>query len=206
MTTSSSPRPARLTLVCASANPDKVAEIALILGSAVELLPRPTSVPDVVEDADSLTGNARLKARALVEATGRPAIADDTGLFVDAMGGRPGVDTAYYAGPTASYAQNREKMLVELAEVPIGERTARFITVVMVCWPDGRELVVEGVCDGEIATAERGTTGWGFDPLFIPVDNGGRTFAEMGNEAKHAVSHRGRAFRAMVEALQALPA
>ena len=206
MTTSSSPRPARLTLVCASANPDKVAEIALILGSAVELLPRPTSVPDVVEDADSLTGNARLKARALVEATGRPAIADDTGLFVDAMGGRPGVDTAYYAGPTATYAQNREKMLVELAEVPIGERTARFITVVMVCWPDGRELVVEGVCDGEIATAERGTTGWGFDPLFIPVDNGGRTFAEMGNEAKHAVSHRGRAFRAMVEALQALPA
>ena len=205
MTTPSSPRPARLTLVCASANPDKVAEIALILGSAVELLPRPTSVPDVVEDADSLTGNARLKARALVEATGRPAIADDTGLFVDAMGGRPGVDTAYYAGPTATYAQNREKMLVELAEVPIGERTARFITVVMVCWPDGRELVVEGVCDGEIATAERGTTGWGFDPLFIPVDNGGRTFAEMGNEAKHAVSHRGRAFRAMVEALQALP-
>ena len=205
MTTPASPRPARLTLVCASANPDKVAEIALILGSAVELLPRPTSVPDVVEDADSLTGNARLKARALVEATGRPAIADDTGLFVDAMGGRPGVDTAYYAGPTATYAQNREKMLVELAEVPIGERTARFITVVMVCWPDGRELVVEGVCDGEIATAERGTTGWGFDPLFIPVDNGGRTFAEMGNEAKHAVSHRGRAFRAMVEALQALP-
>ena len=206
MTTRSSPRSARLTLVCASANPDKVAEIALILGSAVELLPRPTSVPDVVEDADSLTGNARLKARALVEATGRPAIADDTGLFVDAMGGRPGVDTAYYAGPTATYAQNREKMLIDLAEVPVGERTARFITVVMVCWPDGRELVVEGVCEGEIATTERGTTGWGFDPLFIPVDDIGRTFAEMGDKAKHAVSHRGRAFRAMVEALQALPA
>ena len=195
----------RLTLVCASANPDKTAEIASILGSAVELLPRPTSVPDVVEDADSLTGNARLKARALVEATGLPSIADDTGLFVDALDGGPGVDTAYYAGPTATYAQNREKMLVELAEVPVGARSARFVTVVMVCWPDGRELVVEGVCEGAIATAERGSTGWGFDPLFIPADDTGRTFAEMGDVAKHAISHRGRAFRAMVEALRALP-
>jgi XTP/dITP diphosphohydrolase len=194
-----------LTLVCASANPDKVAEIASILGTAVELLPRPALVPDVVEDADSLTGNARLKARALVEATGLPAIADDTGLFVDAMDGRPGVDTAYYAGPTATYAQNREKLLVELAEVPVGQRTARFVTVVMVCWPDGRELVVEGICEGAIATAERGATGWGFDPLFIPEDDSERTFAEMGDGAKHAISHRGRAFRAMVEALRALP-
>ncbi len=194
-----------LTLVCASANPDKVAEIASILGTAVELLPRPSSVPDVVEDADSLTGNARLKARALVAATGLAAIADDTGLFVDALDGRPGVDTAYYAGPTATYAQNREKMLVELAGVPDGLRTARFVTVVMVCWPDGRELVVEGVCEGSIATAERGATGWGFDPLFIPADDDGRTFAEIGDVAKHAISHRGRGFRAMVDALRSRP-
>lgn len=198
--------PARLTLVCASANPDKVAEIAAILGTAVDLRPRPSGVPEVVEDADSLVGNARLKARALVAATGLPAISDDTGLFVDALDGGPGVDTAYFAGPTATYAQNRSKMLAELVDVPVEQRTARFVTVVMVCWPDGRELTVQGVCEGSIAAEERGDTGWGFDPLFIPVDADGRTFAEMGDAAKHAISHRGRGFRAMVDALAEFPA
>jgi XTP/dITP diphosphohydrolase len=96
-----------MQLVCASANPDKVAEIQIILNGAVELLPRPNGVPEVVEDASSLIGNARLKARAICSATGLPAVADDTGLFVDALGGEPGVETAYFAGPDASYAHGR---------------------------------------------------------------------------------------------------
>lgn len=191
----------RLQLVCASANPDKVAEIAAILGDAVELLPRPEHVPDVVEDADTLEGNARLKALALVTATGLPAVSDDTGLEVDALGGAPGVYTARFAGEGATYADNRAKMLIELAGVPAQERTAAFRTVAMVCWPDGRELAVEGVCRGTIATEERGERGFGYDPLFIAAEGDGRTFAEMSEDEKHELSHRGRAFRALIAAL-----
>jgi len=189
-----------LRLVCASANPDKVAEIAAILGDDVELLPRPADVPDVVEDSGTLEGNARLKAVALCRAIGMGAIADDTGLEVDALDGGPGVDTAYYAGPSATYAENRAKLLDALAGLPAGARGARFHTVAMVAWPDGREVVAEGVCDGTIAEAERGGRGWGFDPLFIP-DGDSRTFSEMTESEKHDVGHRGRAFRALVAAL-----
>jgi XTP/dITP diphosphohydrolase len=191
----------RLQVVCASANPDKVAEIAAILGDAVELLPRPEHVPDVVEDADTLVGNARLKAVALVEATGLPAVADDTGLEVDALGGAPGVYTARFAGEGATYADNRQKMLIELDHVPVEERTAAFKTVALVRWPDGREVVVEGVCPGTIATEERGERGFGYDPLFIPAEGDGRTFAEMSDDEKHELSHRGKAFRALIAAL-----
>ena len=195
-----------MRLVCASANPDKVAEIAALLVSAgVELLPRPVQVPDVVEDADTLVGNARLKAAAIAEATGQPAVADDTGLFVDALDGRPGVRTARYAGETATYADNRAKMLVELAGRAQAERHASFRTVAMVVWPDGRELSVEGVCEGHIALAERGSRGFGYDPLFVPDDGDGRTFAEMAEHEKHALSHRGRAFRALAHALDSCP-
>jgi XTP/dITP diphosphohydrolase len=193
-------------LVCASANPDKVAEIAGILGAAgVEMLPRPAGVPDVVEDAGSLVGNARLKAAAIAAAAGMPAVADDTGLFVDALGGEPGVETAYFAGPNATYAENRAKTLEALAGVPAAARTAQFRTVAMVVWPDGRELAVEGVCPGRIAEAESGGEGFGYDPLFVPDEGDGRTFAQMGSDAKHAMSHRGRAFRALADALKELP-
>ncbi len=191
----------RLVVVSATANPDKVAEIAAILGEAVELLPRPPAVPDVVEDADTLVGNARLKAVALVEATGLPAVADDTGLEVDALGGAPGVYTARFAGEEATYLDNRQKLLIELDGVPEHERGAAFKTVAMVCWPDGRELAVEGVCPGFIATEERGERGFGYDAVFIPVEGDGRTFAEMTDDEKHEVSHRGRAFRALIAAL-----
>ncbi|MEI8237780.1 MAG: RdgB/HAM1 family non-canonical purine NTP pyrophosphatase [Actinomycetota bacterium] len=187
-------------LVCASANPDKVAEIASLLDGLVDLEPRPAGVPDVVEDSGTLEGNARLKATAICRATALSAVADDTGLFVDALDGAPGVDTAYYAGPTATYAQNRTKLLQALSgEVP---RTARFRTVVMVVHPDGTELVVEGVCEGVIASEERGERGFGFDPVFIPVDGDGRTFSEMSEADKNLVSHRGRAFRSLVDALR----
>lgn len=188
-------------LVCASANPDKVAEIAAILGDAVDLVPRPAGVPDVVEDADTLLGNARLKGAAIAAATGEAAVADDTGLEVDALGGRPGVHTARYAGENATYAENRALLLRELDGAT--DRRARFRTVAMVVWPDGRELAVDGVCEGTIPTAERGARGFGYDAVFQPADGDGRTFAEMSEDEKHAMSHRGRAFRALLDALAA---
>ena len=191
----------RLRLVCASANPDKVAEIETILGDAVELVPRPADVPDVVEDAATLAGNARLKAAAIAAATGAAAVADDTGLEVDALGGRPGVRTARYAGDGASDAANRALLLRELGAAT--DRRARFRTVAMVVWPDGRELAVDGTCEGAIATTERGTGGFGYDAVFVPDDGRGATFAEMGAAAKHSMSHRGRAFRALLDALAA---
>ena len=188
-----------IELVCASANPDKVAEIQRLLDGVVELLPRPADVPDVVEDAGSLVGNARLKASALCAATGRPAVADDTGLEVDALDGAPGVDAAHYAGEGCSYADNRAKLLADLDGV--SDRRAAFKTVAIVVWPDGSELHVEGVCPGVITTEERGAIGFGYDAVFQPDEGGGATFAEMGVEAKNAISHRGRAFRALLSEL-----
>jgi XTP/dITP diphosphohydrolase len=195
-----------LQLVCASANPDKVAEIAAILGDEVVLLPRPPDVPDVVEDALTLEGNARLKAEALAAATGLPAVADDTGLEVDALDGRPGVWSARYAGDDATYDENVAKLLHELKEVAQLDRTASFRTVAIVVWPDGREVVAEGVCAGLIAVEASGTRGFGYDPVFMPADGDGRTFADMTAAEKHAVSHRGRAFRALAEKLSAMSA
>ena len=188
-----------MQLVCASANPDKVAEIQRLLEGVVELLPRPSHVADVVEDAGSLLGNARLKAAALCAATGMPAVADDTGLEVDSLDGAPGVDAAHYAGEGCTYAENRSMLLSEMAG--LADRRAAFKTVAIVVWPDGSELHVEGVCPGVITTAERGEIGFGYDSVFLPDEGGGATFAEMGVEAKNAISHRGRAFRALLEAL-----
>jgi XTP/dITP diphosphohydrolase len=194
-----------LRLVLASANPDKVKEIVTVLSAAlpVELVPRPESVPDVVEDADTLVGNARLKARALVAATGAAAVADDTGLEVDALGGAPGVFSARYAGESATYADNVAKLLHELAarDDDGGERRACFKTVALVAFPDGSEVWSEGALAGTIAAEGRGAHGFGYDPVFVPEGGDGRTFAEMRPEEKDAVSHRGRAFRALAAAL-----
>ena len=190
-------------LVCATANPGKVAEIAGLLPDGWVLLPRPQSVGEIVEDAGTLVGNARLKARAILAVTGKTAVADDTGLEVAALGDAPGVDTAIFAGEGCTDADNRRKLLGALSGV--AERAARFVTVVLVAWPDGRETIVEGVCNGRIAAAERGDRGFGFDPLFIPDDGDGRTFAEMTAEEKNMLSHRGRAFRALAAALTESP-
>jgi XTP/dITP diphosphohydrolase len=189
-----------LQLVCASANPDKVAEIAAILGDAVELLPRPAEVPDVVEDADTLEGNARLKAVAICQASGQASVADDTGLEVLALGGAPGVYAARYAGEGCSYADNRRKLLRELADTT--DRRARFRTVALVRWPDGSELAVDGVCPGTISEVERGARGFGYDAVFAPDEGDGRTFAEMTDAEKNELSHRGRAFRNLLAALE----
>ena len=199
---------APLALVLASANPDKAAEIAEVLSAAlpVALLPRPQSVPDVVEDGDTLLDNARQKARALVLATGTAAVADDTGLEVDALGGAPGVYSARYAGEGVSYAQNVAKLLAELARLPDGggARRARFRTVALVAFPDGTEVWAEGAVEGTILNEARGSAGFGYDPVFAPDDGDGRAFAEMSAEEKHGVSHRGRAFRALAEQLAAV--
>ena len=183
-----------MRLVVASANPDKVREIAAIL-DAHALLPRPPEVPDVEETGSTLEENARLKAMALVEATGEASVADDTGLEVTALGGAPGVRSARYAGEAATYADNVTKLVDALEG--IDDRRARFRTVALARFPDGRELVAEGVVEGTIAVSPRGNRGFGYDPLFVPAEGDGRTFAEMSADEKHAVSHRGRAFRAL---------
>jgi XTP/dITP diphosphohydrolase len=194
-----------LRLVLASANPDKVKEIVAVLSAAlpVDLLPRPEAVPEVVEDADTLVGNARLKARALVAATDTAAVADDTGLEVDALDGAPGVYSARYAGASATYADNVAKLLRELAALDDhgGARRASFKTVALVAFPDGSEVWAEGVLPGTISAEARGTNGFGYDPIFVPDGGEGRTFAEMRAEEKDAVSHRGRAFRALAAEL-----
>lgn len=188
-------------LVCASANPDKVAEIESILRGVVDLVPRPADVPDVVEDADTLEGNARLKAAAICDATGLAAVADDTGLEVAALDGAPGVYSARYAGEGCSYADNRAKLLRELDGV--ADRRAAFRTCVIVRRPDGTEVVVDGVCTGTIASSPGGDRGFGYDAIFVPDDGNGRTFAEMTDSEKNDISHRGRAFRNLLAALSA---
>ncbi len=186
-----------MRLVLATANPGKAAEIAAILGPTVELVPRPAHVPDVVEDADTLLGNARLKATALAAATGEPSVADDTGLEVNALGGAPGVRSARFAGDEATDAENVARLLAALDGVAPDRRTARFRTVALVRWPDRRELHAEGVVEGVIVATPVGGGGFGYDPVFAPVGAGGRTFAELTPAEKHALSHRGRAFRAL---------
>lgn len=191
-------RPPGLRLVLATANPDKAAEIIAILGTeGVALSPRPAAVPDVEETGDTLVDNARLKARAISAAVGEPAVSDDTGLEVDALGGAPGIYTARYAGEDATYADNVAKLLTELDGTPAPDRGARFVAVAFVSFPDGTEIWAEGVVEGTIASESRGTDGFGYDPVFVPNEGDGRTFAEMGSAEKHVFSHRGRAFRGL---------
>ena len=197
-----------LTLVVASANPDKAAEINAILGvvPGLVLVARPTDVPDVEETGDTLEENARLKARALCEATGLAAVADDTGLEVDALDGAPGVYSARFAGEDATYGDNVAKMLDELQRAGATDaaaRRAKFRSVAFIAYPDGSELWVDGEVAGPITVTARGQAGFGYDPIFAPDGYDGRTFAEMSAEEKHAVSHRGRAFRNLAERLGA---
>ncbi|HWJ61385.1 MAG TPA: RdgB/HAM1 family non-canonical purine NTP pyrophosphatase [Acidimicrobiales bacterium] len=193
---------ARTPIVLASANPKKAAEIAEILGEHLELVPRPAEVPEVIEDEDTFEGNSRLKAVALCEATGLAAVADDSGLEVDALDGAPGVWSARYAGEDATDEQNVDKLLAALADRPDpADRTARFRAVVVLRHPDGRELVAAGHVEGTIADAPRGPGGFGYDPVFIPVEGDGRTFGEMSQDEKHAISHRGRALRDLLAQL-----
>jgi XTP/dITP diphosphohydrolase len=193
-----------LELVLATANPDKAAEISAILGEVgVSILPRPKGIPEVEETGATLVENARLKAVAVREASGRSAVADDTGLEVAALGGAPGVYSSRYAGEDATYEENVAKLLDQLNGAT--DRRARFVTVAFVSFSDGLELWAEGVVEGTIASGARGSAGFGYDPVFVPDAGDGRTFAEMSPEEKHALSHRGQAFRALAARLGGAP-
>lgn len=193
------------TFVLATANPDKAREIVAVLtdeAPSVELVARPPEVPDVDEVGETLEDNARIKAVALCDATALPAVADDTGLHVDALGGAPGVHTARYAGEDATYADNVEKLLGELDGLPLEQRVARFATVAVARWPDGLEVAALGEVEGVITTAARGDAGFGYDPVFVPLEGDGRTFAEMTDREKQAISHRARAFRTLAQGVR----
>ena len=185
-------------LVVASKNQDKIEEIEAVLGEVglVEEIVRGMGWPDVEETGSTLEENALLKAKAVMRAVGLPVIADDTGLEVAALGGLPGVETARYAGPDATYSDNVQRLLSEMDGV--ADRRARFRTVVALVMPDDTELVVEGVLDGAIAKTPRGSGGFGYDPVF---EVEGRTLSEMGVDMKNTLSHRARALRAMAEIL-----
>ncbi|MGH9022280.1 MAG: RdgB/HAM1 family non-canonical purine NTP pyrophosphatase [Acidimicrobiia bacterium] len=189
----------------ASGNPDKLREIAAILAGAGIEVESPEWMPEVEETGKTLEDNARLKARALVDLTGRPALADDTGLEVEALDGAPGVRAARYAGPGATYSDNVDKLLGALAGVVPDRRRARFATVALALFPDGREIVAHGLVEGTIALSPRGAEGFGYDPIFVPEGSGGRTFAELTLAGKEALSHRGRAFGALAAALALSP-
>jgi XTP/dITP diphosphohydrolase len=185
----------------ATGNKGKAAEIGLLLGDVpdLELELRPAHLPEPVEDGETLLDNARIKALAVVEATGEPAVADDTGLEVRALDGAPGVFTARYAGEAATYDDNIDKLLQELGDST--DRRATWRTVALALWPDGTEVWTEGTCDGVITSERRGPHGFGYDPVFVPDEGDGRTYAELLVEEKNAVSHRGRAFRALADRL-----
>ena len=190
-----------LEIVLATRNPGKVTEIRTLLADLPVTLHAATDfpdAPDVEEDAPTLEGNACKKAMALHEHTGLPALADDTGLEVTALGGRPGIHAARYAGPACNPADNRALLCRELAAMT--DRSARFRTIAVLAM-DGETTYFEGICPGTILAAERGSGGFGYDALFVP-DGHKRTFAELTAGEKNAVSHRGRAMRKFVEHLR----
>jgi XTP/dITP diphosphohydrolase len=191
--------------VLATTNTGKASEIAEILAGRARVLPRPADAPAVEETGDTLLDNARLKAEAVATATGQPAIADDTGLEVDALHGRPGVQTARFAGEAATDSDNVDRLLKELeGKRGAAARRARFRTAAVARWPGGEEVTAEGLVTGWIADEPTGEGGFGYDPVFVPDEGDGRTFAELVAEdpdLKHRLSHRGRAFRGLVELL-----
>ena len=188
-----------MRIVCASANPHKVEELARLLPSWVELVPRPSDIGDIDEDAPTLEGNAIIKAVEIANHASEWAIADDTGLEVDSLNGAPGVRSARFAGEHATDAENRALLLAKLDGAT--NRSARFRTVVALVSSKGDIHFVGGECVGTIAESERGESGFGYDSLFIPADGDGRTFAEMNGPEKDAVSHRGRALAQVPELL-----
>jgi XTP/dITP diphosphohydrolase len=188
--------------VLATFNRDKARElIALLARPGLEIVPIAdwpgAMAPE--ETGGTLLENARIKARAALALTGLPAIADDTGLEVDALGGAPGVHAARYAGPGATYADNVAKLLDRLASVPERGRTARFRTTCVACFPGGREIVADGVLEGRIGAALSGANGFGYDPIFVLPD--GRTLAELSDAEKNRDSHRARALKALAAQL-----
>lgn len=195
----------RPPLVLATNNPGKIRELKAVLGDHFTVLPRPDDLPETIEDGDTLVANSMKKATEVADHTGATALADDTGLFVRALGGRPGVHSARYAGSDADSEANRAKMLLELDGLT--DRQAYFETIIAVrfggpppAWPELPEPLRRGVpvigwgrVDGTITLEARGEQGFGYDPIFQPDEGGGATFAEMSLGEKQSISHRGRA-------------
>ncbi|MDH4244907.1 MAG: XTP/dITP diphosphatase [Nitrospira sp.] len=183
-------------IVLATRNPDKGRELGALLGGLgirIRTLADFPSAPEVVEDGTTCEANAIKKAREIARATGVPAVADDTGLEVDALGGRPGVYAARYAGEHATYEDNCRKLLLELAGVPRSKRTARFLTVAAIAFPSGDVHVTQGSLEGLITEQSVGDRGFGYDPVFL-VPEFNRTLAQLTAEEKNRMSHRARAF------------
>ncbi|MBN1825318.1 MAG: RdgB/HAM1 family non-canonical purine NTP pyrophosphatase [Candidatus Eisenbacteria bacterium] len=195
-----------MDLLLATRNRDKVEEIRSILRGlplrlrTVDEFP---GLPEVDEDRDTLKGNAEKKALVLAQRSGKAALADDTGLFVPALGGAPGVFSSRYAGEDASYEENRRKLIHEMRSVPDDERGAYFLCVAAVATPEGVVGTAEGRVDGSILRADRGEGGFGYDPVFYfpPLR---RTFGEIGPEEKNRISHRAAAMRAVRPVIERL--
>ena len=190
-----------MKLISATANQHKYKEMQQILSGKIELLPRPPEIPEIIEDAPDLQGNAHLKAQGIMEATGKPAIADDTGLEVEALNGEPGVLSARYAGPHAGPEDNIKKLLSELSDVPMVQRGARFRTVIVVLWPDETFITAQGIVSRKIALSPAGTLGFGYDSIFLPSEIPGKTFGEISDSEKNQISHRGRALKQIANLL-----
>ncbi|GIG38300.1 RdgB/HAM1 family non-canonical purine NTP pyrophosphatase [Cellulomonas phragmiteti] len=201
--------PAGARLVLATHNARKVAELRAILAPglpgldpAAVLGARDVHAPEPVEDGVTFEENALIKARALAAATGLPAVADDSGLSVDVLGGAPGIFSARWAGRHGDDAANLDLLLAQLADIAPAHRGARFVCAAALVTPDGAEHVEVGTLEGTLATAPRGTGGFGYDPVLVPRGDS-RTCAELTPEQKNAISHRGQAFRALVPHLVA---
>ena len=195
-------------ILLATRNSDKVRELAALLGDLgirIRTLADFPTAPEVEEDGGTCEANALKKARAIASATGLLSVADDTGLEVDALGGRPGVFAARYAGEGATYEDNCRKLIKELDGVPQARRTARFVTVAALAMPGGETRVATGTLVGVIAEECAGSQGFGYDPVFF-VPELGRTLAELTAEEKNRISHRAKAFRAMADMLRPLAA
>lgn len=183
------------TIVVATGNAHKLVEIEAILGAAMPgvrfvSIKQLGDYEDPEETGTTFAENALIKARAAVAETGFAAVADDSGLVVDALNGEPGVYSARYAGVHGDDAANNAKLLGNMADVPAPERTARFMSVVALVRPDGTALTGTGACEGAIGFEGRGSNGFGYDPLFLPQDTPGKTMAELTPEEKNAISHR----------------
>ena len=192
------PLPERIAI--ASRNMHKLAEIGRICAdwpvTWLTIENHDGAWPEVEETGDTYLQNALLKAHEVATALGEPAIADDSGIEVDALGGKPGPRSARFAGEDATDERNLQALMQAVAGVPGSGRSARYRCVAAIAWPDGRELSSEGVCEGSLIGKRRGTGGFGYDPIFVPV-GWDQTMSELSAEEKDRISHRGRAFRAL---------
>jgi XTP/dITP diphosphohydrolase len=192
-------------VILASRNKGKIKEIGDILGrydmTVVSRDDAGLPIDEVEETGETFEENSYIKAKAILDVAGVPTVADDSGLMVDALGGAPGVYSARYAGEDCTYEDNNRKLLSALAGVPDEKRSARFVSVITMLWPDGRKIVARGECEGRILTETRGEGGFGYDPLFVP-EGYDISFGEMSPEEKNKISHRAKALMKLESILE----